>query len=117
MWSAASRWRVSGRPSWQPSCTASFRGRFLPCFFRTKMETPDFSIEFFPPKTPEGAEKLRIARAKLADLNPKYFSVTFGAGGSTQQGTLATVREIQAAGHEAAPHLSCIGATRDSIRD
>ena len=81
------------------------------------METPDFSIEFFPPKTPEGAEKLRIARAKLADLDPKYFSVTFGAGGSTQQGTLATVREIQAAGHEAAPHLSCIGATRDSIRD
>jgi methylenetetrahydrofolate reductase (NADPH) len=81
------------------------------------METPDFSIEFFPPKTPEGAEKLRIARAKLAELNPKYFSVTFGAGGSTQQGTLATVREIQAAGHEAAPHLSCIGATRESIRD
>lgn len=81
------------------------------------METPDFSIEFFPPKTPEGAEKLRIARAKLVELNPKYFSVTFGAGGSTQQGTLATVREIQAAGHEAAPHLSCIGATRDSIRD
>lgn len=80
------------------------------------METPDFSIEFFPPKTPEGAEKLRIARAKLAELNPKYFSVTFGAGGSTQQGTLATVREILAAGHEAAPHLSCIGATRDSIR-
>ena len=81
------------------------------------METPDFSIEFFPPKTPEGAEKLRIAREKLADLQPKYFSVTFGAGGSTQQGTLATVREIQAAGHEAAPHLSCIGATRESIRD
>ncbi len=81
------------------------------------METPDFSIEFFPPKTPEGAEKLRIARAKLAELNPKYFSVTFGAGGSTQQGTLATVREIQAAGHDAAPHLSCIGATRESIRD
>lgn len=81
------------------------------------METPDFSIEFFPPKTPEGAEKLRIAREKLADLQPKYFSVTFGAGGSTQQGTLAMVREIQAAGHEAAPHLSCIGATRDSIRD
>jgi len=81
------------------------------------METPDFSIEFFPPKTPEGAEKLRIARDKLAELSPKYFSVTFGAGGSTQQGTLATVREIKAAGHEAAPHLSCVGATRDSIRD
>lgn len=81
------------------------------------METPDFSIEFFPPKTPEGAEKLRIARQKLADLQPRYFSVTFGAGGSTQQGTLQTVREIQAEGLEAAPHLSCVGATRASIRD
>lgn len=80
------------------------------------METPDFSIEFFPPKTPEGAEKLRLARAKLADLGPKYFSVTFGAGGSTQDGTLQTVREIMAEGHDAAPHLSCIGATRDSLR-
>ena len=80
------------------------------------METPDFSIEFFPPKTPEGAEKLRATRAKLAELQPKYFSVTFGAGGSTQQGTLQTVQEIQAAGHEAAPHLSCVGATRESIR-
>ena len=81
------------------------------------METPDFSIEFFPPKTPEGAEKLRLARTKLAELGPKYFSVTFGAGGSTQQGTLQTVREIMAEGHQAAPHLSCIGATRDSIRE
>jgi methylenetetrahydrofolate reductase (NADPH) len=81
------------------------------------METPDFSIEFFPPKTPEGAEKLRATRAKLAELHPKYFSVTFGAGGSTQQGTLQTVLDIQAAGHEAAPHLSCVGATRASIRD
>ena len=80
------------------------------------METPDFSIEFFPPKTPEGAEKLRVTRAKLAVLQPKYFSVTFGAGGSTQEGTLQTVQEIQAAGHEAAPHLSCVGATRASIR-
>jgi methylenetetrahydrofolate reductase (NADPH) len=80
------------------------------------METPDFSIEFFPPKTPEGAEKLRVTRARLAELQPKYFSVTFGAGGSTQQGTLQTVQEIQAAGHEAAPHLSCVGATRESIR-
>jgi len=81
------------------------------------MATPDFSIEFFPPKTPEGAEKLRLARHKLAELSPKYFSVTFGAGGSTQQGTLQTVREIMAAGHDAAPHLSCIGATRESIRE
>jgi len=80
------------------------------------METPDISIEFFPPKTPEGADKLRVARQKLAELNPKYFSVTFGAGGSTQQGTLSTVLEIQAEGHAAAPHLSCVGGTRDSIR-
>lgn len=80
------------------------------------MATPDISIEFFPPKTPEGAEKLRAARQKLAELHPKYFSVTFGAGGSTQQGTLSTVLEIQAEGHDAAPHLSCVGGTRDSIR-
>jgi methylenetetrahydrofolate reductase (NADPH) len=80
------------------------------------METNNFSIEFYPPKTAEGAEKLRIARAKLAELNPKYFSVTFGAGGSTQQGTLDTVLEILAEGHVAAPHLSCVGASRESIR-
>ena len=80
------------------------------------METPNLSIEFFPPKTPEGADKLRVACQKLAELNPKYFSVTFGAGGSTQHGTLSTVLDIQAAGHAAAPHLSCVGATRDSIR-
>ena len=81
------------------------------------MDRHNFSIEFYPPKTPEGAEKLRIARAKLAQLGPKYFSVTFGAGGSTQQGTLDTVLEIMAEGHEAAPHLSCVGASRASIRD
>lgn len=80
------------------------------------METHNFSIEFFPPKTPEGAEKLRVTRRKLAELQPKYFSVTFGAGGSTQQGTLDTVLDIMADGHMAAPHLSCIGATRESIR-
>jgi methylenetetrahydrofolate reductase (NADPH) len=80
------------------------------------METHNFSIEFFPPKTPEGAEKLRLTRRKLAELNPKYFSVTFGAGGTTQQGTLDTVLDIMADGHLAAPHLSCIGATRESIR-
>jgi methylenetetrahydrofolate reductase (NADPH) len=80
------------------------------------MTDPDFSIEFFPPKTPEGAEKLRAARAALATLKPKYFSVTYGAGGSTQQGTLDTVREILAEGHAAAPHLSCIGGSRASIR-
>lgn len=80
------------------------------------METHNFSIEFFPPKTPEGVEKLRVTRRKLAELNPTYFSVTFGAGGSTQQGTLDTVLDIMADGHVTAPHLSCIGATRASIR-
>ena len=80
------------------------------------METANFSIEFYPPKTPEGADKLRIARGKLALLNPKYFSVTFGAGGTTQQGTLDTVLEIQSEGHDAAPHLSCVGGTRASVR-
>jgi methylenetetrahydrofolate reductase (NADPH) len=80
------------------------------------METHNFSIEFYPPKTAEGAEKLRVVRDKLALLGPKYFSVTFGAGGSTQQGTLDTVLEILAAGHDGAPHLSCVGGSRESIR-
>ncbi|HJV75414.1 MAG TPA: methylenetetrahydrofolate reductase [NAD(P)H] [Noviherbaspirillum sp.] len=80
------------------------------------MTQKNFSIEFFPPKTPEGAEKLRATRAKLAELQPKYFSVTFGAGGSTQKGTLETVLEIRNEGHEAAPHLSCIGSSHDSLR-
>ena len=80
------------------------------------MTDHNFSIEFFPPKTPEGADKLRAARAQLAELNPKYFSVTYGAGGSTQQGTLSTVLEIMGAGHEAAPHLSCVGGTRETLR-
>ncbi len=77
----------------------------------------NFSMEFFPPKTPEGMEKLRVARAKLAELHPKYFSVTFGAGGSTQKGTLETILEIQGEGHEAAPHLSCMGTSRDTLRE
>jgi methylenetetrahydrofolate reductase (NADPH) len=80
------------------------------------MTNHNFSIEFFPPKTVEGAEKLRVTRAKLSELKPKYFSVTFGAGGSTQRGTLDTVVEILAAGEDAAPHLSCVGGTRASIR-
>jgi len=81
------------------------------------MTPHNFSIEFFPPKTPEGTEKLRVTRAKLAELQPKYFSVTFGAGGSTQQGTLDTVLEIMREGHVAAPHLSCIGSSRAALRD
>lgn len=80
------------------------------------MSEPIFSMEFFPPKTPEGAEKLRATRAQLGRLRPRYFSVTFGAGGSTQSGTRDTVLEIQAEGHEAAPHLSCIGRTREELR-
>ncbi|WP_394777759.1 methylenetetrahydrofolate reductase [NAD(P)H] [Undibacterium sp.] len=81
------------------------------------MSAHNFSIEFFPPKTVEGTEKLRVTRAKLAELKPKYFSVTFGAGGTTQQGTLDTVVDIRKEGHDAAPHLSCVGGTRESIRE
>ena len=76
-----------------------------------------FSIEFFPPKTPEGVEKLRQARRQLAQLHPKFFSVTFGAGGSTRDRTLETVLEIQNEGLAAAPHLSCVGSTRENIRE
>ncbi len=80
------------------------------------MNPHNFSIEFFPPKTPDGAVKLRATRAQLAQLQPSYFSVTFGAGGSTQQGTLDTVLEIQGEGYAAAPHLSCVGGSRESLR-
>ncbi len=76
----------------------------------------DFSIEFFPPRTAEGVEKLRATRAQLAALKPSYFSVTFGAGGSTQAGTLDTVLEIRKEGHDAAPHLSCVGRSRADLR-
>ncbi len=76
-----------------------------------------YSFEFFPPKTPEGMAKLREARKQLAQLDPKFFSVTFGAGGSTRDRTLETVLEIQSEGLEAAPHLSCISSTRDEIRE
>lgn len=75
-----------------------------------------FSFEFFPPKTPQGIEKLRVVRKQLAQLKPEFFSVTFGAGGSTQDRTLETVLEIQADGSNAAPHLSCVGSTRENIR-
>ncbi|ALS59944.1 methylenetetrahydrofolate reductase [NAD(P)H] [Pandoraea norimbergensis] len=81
------------------------------------MTQPSFSFEFFPPKTAEGAEKLRATRQQLFPLGPKFVSVTFGAGGSTQQGTIDTVVEIQREGVEAAPHLSCVGSTKDNIRD
>ena len=74
------------------------------------------SLEFFPPKTPEGAEKLRVVRQKLYALKPEFCSVTFGAGGSTQDGTLDTVREIVGEGRHGVPHLSCIGQTGETIR-
>ena len=78
-------------------------------------DIPD-SIEFFPPKTPEGVDKLAAVRQKLYTLKPEFFSVTYGAGGSTQDGTLQTVQAILADGFAAAPHFSCIGATRASVR-
>ena len=75
------------------------------------------SFEFFPPKTPEGATKLTQVRAQLYALRPEFCSVTYGAGGSTQEGTLQTVQAILAEGVDGAPHFSCIGATRASVRD
>lgn len=78
--------------------------------------TPVISFEFFPPKTAEGIAKLRETRKQLAKLEPKFYSVTFGAGGSTRDRTMETVLEIQADGFEAAPHISCISSSKDEIR-
>lgn len=75
------------------------------------------SLEFFPPKTPEGSDKLRAARQQLYALKPEFCSVTYGAGGSTHAGTFTTVSEILAEGVDAASHFSCIGATRSRVRD
>ncbi|WPC67629.1 methylenetetrahydrofolate reductase [NAD(P)H] [Rhodoferax ferrireducens] len=75
------------------------------------------SFEFFPPKTPEGVEKLRLVRQQLYALKPEFCSVTFGAGGSTQEGTFSTVRDILAEGIGAASHISCIGATHAKVRE
>lgn len=77
-----------------------------------------YSFEFFPPKGPKGAKRLDEARRELAALGPEFFSVTFGAGGTTRSGTLETVKEtMDATGIQAAPHLSCIEGTRESIRE
>lgn len=82
------------------------------------MSDKTFSFEFFPPKSDKGADSLRRVRQKLATLQPRFFSVTYGAGGSTQERTLDTVLEIQkTSGIEAAPHLSCIGSSAEQIRD
>jgi methylenetetrahydrofolate reductase (NADPH) len=75
-----------------------------------------FSFEFFPPKTAEGKERLRATWKQLGQLKPKFFSCTFGAGGSTREGTLETVLEIRAAGYQAAPHLSCIASSRADLK-
>ena len=75
-----------------------------------------FSFEFYPPKTAEGKAKLRETWKQLAQLKPRFFSCTYGAGGSTREGTLDTVLEIRAAGHEAAPHISCVASSREDIR-
>ena len=81
------------------------------------MQDRTFSFEFFPPKTAEGTAKLRATRAQLSQLKPAFCSVTFGAGGSTREGTLETVLEMIGEGIAAAPHLSCIGGSRESLRD
>ena len=75
------------------------------------------SFEFFPPNTPAGDEKLREVVKQLGALMPEFFSVTYGAGGSTREKTLATVSAIAAAGFEAAPHLSCMGSTRAGLNE
>ena len=81
------------------------------------MSDPVISFEFFPPKTAEGVAKLRETRKQLAQLKPKFFSVTFGAGGSTRDRTMDTVLEIQNEGYEAAPHISCISSSRQEIAE
>jgi methylenetetrahydrofolate reductase (NADPH) len=78
----------------------------------------ELSVEFFPSKTAEGATKLRAVREQLAlALKPTFFSVTFGAGGSTQDGTFSAVKEIHEAGQQAAPHLSCVGSSKEKISE
>ncbi|HSI45066.1 MAG TPA: methylenetetrahydrofolate reductase [NAD(P)H] [Methylophilus sp.] len=76
-----------------------------------------FSFEFFPPKTAEGIANLRHARTELTKFSPEFFSVTFGAGGSTRDRTMDTVTEIQGEGSEAAPHISCISSSKQEIRE
>src|SRR4030066_1773276 len=75
-----------------------------------------FRFGFFPPRNEEGRARLRETVEQLAQLKPRFFSVTFGAGGSTREGTYETVKNIQALGQQAAPHISCIGTTRADIR-
>ena len=80
-------------------------------------QATSISFEFFPPNTPVGSEKLKTVVQDLAAVQPEFFSVTYGAGGATRDKTLATVRDIAALGHEAAPHLSCVGSTAEGISE
>ena len=81
------------------------------------MKPVPISFEFFPPNTPVGSDKLKTVVHDLAAVEPEFFSVTYGAGGATRDKTLATVRDIAALGHEAAPHLSCVGSTAQGISE
>ena len=83
----------------------------------TEHTSVPISFEFFPPNTPVGSDKLKSVVAELASVQPEFFSVTYGAGGATRDKTLATVKDISAMGHEAAPHLSCVGSTHENIRE
>ena len=83
----------------------------------TEHTSVPISFEFFPPNTPVGSDKLKTVVAELASVQPEFFSVTYGAGGATRDKTLATVKDISAMGHEAAPHLSCVGSTHENIRE
>ena len=83
----------------------------------TSHSSRTFSFEFFPPQTEEGAQKLRATRKQLAQLNPAFFSVTYGAGGSTQERTISTVLEIKSEGLEVAPHMSCVGSSKAKVRE
>ena len=80
-------------------------------------QNPELSIEFFPPKTDRGADTLNKVREQLAVLKPSFFSVTFGAGGSTQEGTFEAVKSIIESGREAAPHISCVGGSEESLKE
>ncbi|PPC84427.1 MAG: methylenetetrahydrofolate reductase [NAD(P)H] [Methylotenera sp.] len=84
---------------------------------KTTTKKFDVSFEFFPPKTAEGMDKLRETRTQLAKFNPEFYSVTFGAGGSTRDRTMDAVLEIQRDGFQAAPHISCISSSKSEIRE
>jgi len=83
----------------------------------TDTTTPAYSLEFFPPRDIAAQERLVRAAKQMLAIQPRYVSVTFGAGGSTRAGTADTVRTLRNLGCDAAPHLSCVGATRDQLRD